>query len=98
MLAGYVFLLAPFYWLWNGLFGPAAPADWQLVVVFQVLLIVAMRWLVDNHFKESVVSAFLHPIGFSFLFLTALYAGARQAVGKGVHWKNRLYGQASGVN
>jgi len=98
MIAGYVFLLAPFYWLWNTLFGAAAPADWQLIVVFQVVLIVGMRWLVDNYFKEPAASAFLHPIGFSFLFLTALYAGARQAVGKGVRWKNRLYGEASGIN
>jgi len=98
MIAGYIFLLAPFYWLWNTLSGAAAPAAWQLIVVFQVLLIVGMRWLVDNYFKEPATSAFLHPIGFSFLFLTALYAGARQAVGKGVRWKNRLYGEASGIN
>ena len=97
MIAGYVFLLAPFYWLWNGLFVAAAPANWQLIVSSQVVMIVAMRWLVDNRFKEPIVSAFLHPVGFSFLFLSALYAGWRQLVGKGVRWKSRLYREASGV-
>jgi len=97
MIAGYVFFLAPFYWLWNGLFIVATPASWQPIVVFQVTMILFMRWLVDNHFKEPSVSAFLHPVGFSFLFLTALYAALRQAIGKGIRWKNRLYNEASGV-
>ena len=97
IVAGYVFFLAPFYWLWDGLFAVAAPAHWLLIVAFQVTMILLMRWLVDHHFKEPVVSAFLHPIGFSFLFLTAVYASARQAIGKGISWKDRLYSAASGV-
>ena len=97
MVAGYVFFLAPFYWLWNGLFAAGAQANWLLIVVVQVTMILLMRWLVDNHFKEPAVSAFLHPIGFSFLFLTAAYASARQAIGKGISWKDRLYSAASGV-
>ena len=35
--------------------------------------------------------------GFSFLILTGLYAGSRQAVGAGVHWKERLYSKETGV-
>ena len=97
IVAGYVFFLAPFYWLWDGLFAAGAQAHWLLIVVVQVTMILLMRWLVDHHFKEPVVSAFLHPIGFSFLFLTAAYASARQAIGKGISWKDRLYSAASGV-
>jgi len=97
LIAGYAFFLAPFYWLWNDLFVVATPTGWRAIVIFQVATILVMRWLVDNHFKESVVSTFLHPVGFSFLFLTALYAGSRRVVGAGIHWKKRLYSRESGV-
>ena len=97
IVAGYIFFLAPFYWLWNELFAVATPTGWGPVVIFQVAVILIMRWLVDRHFKEPVFSVLLHPVGFSFLFLTSLYAGSRQAVGAGVHWKKRLYGRESCV-
>jgi len=97
IVAGYVFFLAPFYWLWNDLFVVATPTGWRPIVIFQVAVIIVMRWLVDKRFKEPVISAFLHPIGFSFLFLVGLYAGSRQAVGAGVRWKKRLYGRESVV-
>ena len=97
LVAGYAFFLAPFYWLWNDLFVVAAPTGWRHIVIFQVAVIIAMRWLVDKRFKEPAVSAFLHPFGFSFLMLTSLYAGSRQVVGAGVRWKKRLYSQESCV-
>jgi chlorobactene glucosyltransferase len=97
LAAGFVFYLAPFYWLWNAYFSIAAPTDWRYVVVFQVAMIIFMRWLVDHHFRQSLFSTFLHPIGFSFLFAAGLYGGWREVVGKGVRWKNRLYREASGV-
>lgn len=97
MAAGYVFFLAPFYWLWNDLFVVAVPTDWQAIVIFQVATILVMRWLVDSHFKQSVVSTLLHPVGFSFLFLVGLHAGLRRAVGASVRWKKRLYGKESYV-
>ena len=98
LVAGYVFFLAPFYWLWNDLFVVTTPADWRAIVIFQVATILVMRWLVDNYFKESVISTLLHPIGFSFLFLASLYAGARRVAGAGVSWKKRLYSRESGVD
>ena len=97
LAAGYVFFLAPFYWLWNNFFAAVAPADWRAIVIFQVATILAMRRLVDNHFKEPVVSTLLHPFGFSFLFLASLYAGTRRLAGAGVRWKKRLYDRESCV-
>ena len=97
LVAGYVFFLAPFYWLWNELFVVAAPSAWRGIIIFQVVVILFMRWLLDRHFKEPVVSTFLHPLGFSFLFLTSLYAGSRRAAGAGVRWKKRLYDRESSV-
>jgi chlorobactene glucosyltransferase len=93
--AGYFFFLAPFYWLWHELF--VLYTGWGAIIVFQVVMIFGMRWLVDSRFKEPVVSAFLHPLGFSFLILTGLYAGSRQVVGAGVRWKNRLYSRESAI-
>jgi chlorobactene glucosyltransferase len=93
--AGYFFFLAPFYWLWHELF--VLYTGWGTIIVFQVVVIFGMRWLVDSRFKEPVVSAFLHPLGFSFLILTGLYAGSRQVVGAGVRWKNRLYSRESAI-
>jgi chlorobactene glucosyltransferase len=95
--AGYAFFLAPFYWLWRELFVVSTPTGWGSIIIFQVAVIIAMRWLVDKHFKGSIISAFLHPFGFSFLILTGLYAGSRQVVGAGVHWKKRLYGKESAI-
>jgi chlorobactene glucosyltransferase len=97
IVAGYLFFLAPFYWLWNELFVVADPSDWRLLIIFQVSAIVLMRWLVDKRFHESIISTILHPIGFSFLIITGLYAGSRQAVGAGVQWKERLYSKESSV-
>ena len=95
LVAGYFFFLAPFYWLWRELF--VVYTGWGAIIAFQVVVIFGMRWLVDSRFKEPVVSAFLHPLGFSFLVLAGLYAGSRQVVGAGVRWKNRLYSKESAV-
>jgi chlorobactene glucosyltransferase len=94
--AGYAFYLAPFYWLWRELF--VAPTGWGAIIIFQVVMVFGMRWLVDSRFKEPVISAFLHPLGFSFLILSALYGGSRQIVGAGVRWKKRLYSKESAVD
>ena len=97
IVAGYVFFLAPFYWLWNELFAAVAPSAWQPIVIFQVAAIFGMRWLVDSRFKEPLVSTILHPLGLSFLIVVTIYAGSRQVIGAGVQWKKRLYAKESGV-
>jgi len=98
LIAGYVFFLAPFYWLWNELFVVATPSSWQPIVILQVAVIIAMRWLVDSRFKEPLVSTLLHPLGLSFLISVVIYAGAQQVLGAGVRWKERLYSKESGVS
>ena len=95
--AGFAFYLAPFYWLWSAYLSAAAPTDWRFIVVFQVAMIIFMRWLVENHFRQSLLSTFFPPLGFSFLVAAGLYGGWREVVGLGIRWKERLYGEASGV-
>ena len=97
LTAGYFFFLAPFYWLWREFFVVSAPTVWREFVISQVAIILLMRGLIDNRFKEPVVSALLHPIGFSFLVMSAIFAGGRRVVGAGVSWKKRLYGRESPV-
>jgi chlorobactene glucosyltransferase len=97
LAAAFVFYLAPFYWLWKGFLSAAAPTDWRFIVAFQVAMILFMRWLVERHFRQSLLSTFLHPIGFSFWFSAGLYGLWREVVGLGVRWKERIYGEASGV-
>jgi len=96
MVAAYFFYLAPFYSLWRELF--VAPTDLRALVISQVGMILLMRWLVDNRFKEPFISVFLHPLGLSFLFLASLLAVARRALGAGVRWKERLYSRESSVD
>jgi chlorobactene glucosyltransferase len=97
IIVGCLFFLAPFYWLWKDLFVEATPSGWGYILIFQVAVIIFMRWLVDGRFKEPVVSALLHPIGFSFLIVASIYAGVRQTLGTGARWKKRLYDKASSV-
>ena len=92
---GYFFFLLPFYSLWSVLVATAVPIDVRALVFFQVAAILVMRGLVDNRFREPVTSAFIHPFGFSFLFLAALYAGGLRLIGASVRWKRRLYSAES---
>ena len=97
IIVGYIFFLAPFYWLWKEFVVVTSPTDWRAIVIFQVAVILIMRWLVDNRFKEPLVSTLLHPIGFSFLMVSSIYAGSRRVVGAGIRWKKRLYDRKSCV-
>jgi hypothetical protein len=95
--AAYFFYLAPFYSLWRELFVVVGSSGLRIVVISQVGMILFMRWLVDSRFKEPFISAFLHPLGLSFLFLSAFYAVCRRAIGAGVHWKERFYSRESSI-
>ncbi len=97
VLAAAFFYVGPFYWLWRGFMMIDTPLAWREVVVLQVGVILLMRWLVDNRFKEPAGSVFFHPFGLMFLFLDVLYAGARYLVGAGISWKERVYGGESVV-
>ena len=96
--AAYFFYLAPFYWLWRELFVVVGPPGLRAIIISQVGMILFMRWLVDSRFKEPFISVFLHPLGLSFLFLSAFYAVFRRAIGAGVRWKERLYSRESSID
>jgi chlorobactene glucosyltransferase len=92
LLAAALFYVGPFYWLWRGLWIIDVPLIWREVVIAQVCIILLMRWLVDNRFKEPAGSFIFHPLGLLFLFADVLYGGARYLVGAGISWKERVYG------
>jgi hypothetical protein len=60
-------------------------------------VVFGMRLMADHRFREPFVSAWLHPFGFFYILLSAVYATIRQAMGKGVSWKERVYSEESGV-
>ena len=97
MPLAWLFYIGPFYWLWNGFFMSHAPFVWRCLVVFQVLLLLFMRWLVDNRFKEPSVSAWLHLLGIGYVFVVAVYSFARWVVGAGVTWKERTYREEESI-
>ncbi len=97
VIAGYIFFLSPFYALWNELFVFPTPSAWRNVIIFQVSIVMVMRWLADSHFRSPFISTLMHPVGFSFLLLDTLYAGSCRIVGTGIQWKDRLYGRKSGM-
>jgi chlorobactene glucosyltransferase len=97
MIVGYIFYLAPFYWLWNELFVAPSPTDWRFLIFAQIILILLMRWIVDNYFKESSISFIFHPLGFTYLFIAVIYGCFRQIIGRGVAWKERIYKESSGI-
>jgi len=97
LVVGYFLFLAPFYWLWNELFIVDASLVIRAIVMSQVAMLLAMRWFVDSHFKASVISTPLHPIGLLFIILICAYAIAKQVVGTSVSWKNRFYSKESTV-
>lgn len=97
VLAAAFFYVGPFYWLWRGIFVIDTDVLWRAVVVIQVIVILLIRWLVDNRFKEPAGSFFFHPLGFAFLFADVLHAGGRYLVGAGISWKERVYGGESVV-
>ncbi len=93
----WLFYIGPFYWLWNGFFMYDAPLLWRGLVVFQVVLVIFMRWLVDNRFKEPSVSAWLHLLGIGYIFVVVVYSFLRWLVGASVSWKERVYGEEKSI-
>jgi chlorobactene glucosyltransferase len=92
-----VFYIGPYYWLWNAFFMTDTTLLWRGILVFQVVMIIMMRWLVDSRFREPAISAWLHPLGIGYIFVVAVYSFARWATGAGVSWKERTYGEEESI-
>lgn len=96
-IAACALFLAPFYAILSQYVFKDIPNTWAFLVIFQVLVIIFMRLLVNSHFKESVFSSILHPLGFGFFVVNAIYVLARRIAGMGISWKERIYRPGSGV-
>ncbi len=95
--AGLILFLAPFYWLWQIVFVGISSVELQLLVAFQVVMVLGMRWVTDRRFKESFISGLLHPLGFALVLMACLHGASRRMLGAHVSWKGRLYGGKSGI-
>ncbi|MHB8105169.1 MAG: glycosyltransferase family 2 protein [Dehalococcoidales bacterium] len=95
--AAFFFYLMPFYWLLNGFFIGSEPLLWRGIIVLQVIVMLLMRWLVDNRFRLPAVSLVFHPFGMLFYLANVIYSEAKWLLGVGVSWKERFYGKESTV-
>jgi hypothetical protein len=68
------------------------------LIIFQILMVLVMRFMVDFKFREPLLSGLLNPIAFAYLVAAALNTIFKQAVGMGVRWKDRVYAQKSGIH
>jgi len=96
--AAYLFFLAPYFWLAQGLMAGEQFGTYVHVVFLQVVMIVLMRWISDRCFRGPSASFAFQPLGIMYLMLVAFYSAARYAVGAGIAWKDRLYDSRSHVN
>jgi chlorobactene glucosyltransferase len=97
-IAAYLFFLAPYFWMAQGLMAGGQFETYVQMVLAQVVIIMLMRWACDRHFREPAASFIFHPLGIIYLVLVAFYSAARHAVGAGITWKDRLYNSRSNVN
>jgi chlorobactene glucosyltransferase len=98
IVIGYTTLLSPFYWLCKAFWVMQDPPAWAILTLLQVLLLFAMRYIVDRRFGESRLSFLLYPVSIIFLIAVVIYGMVRQLTGAGVSWKNRVYGKASDID
>ena len=91
MVVAVLLFLAPFLWLAHGLLFSQPPFNWEMLVAFQVAILLLGRFLVGRRFSQPKSSIILHPIGVGFLLLIGLYSGYRSLSRTGVRWKGRIY-------
>jgi len=91
------FYTVPFYWLLNGFFIGSEPLIWRGVVVLQIVVILLMRWLVDNRLHSPAVSLVFHPLGMLFYVFNVFQSEAKWMMGVGVSWKERFYSKESTI-
>lgn len=87
----------PFYWLFNGFSIGSEPLLWRGIVVLQIIVMLLMRWLVDNRFRLPAVSLVFHPFAMLFYIFDVILCELRWLVGAGISWKERFYGKESTV-
>ncbi len=97
ILAAYFFYVAPFFYLWQQFFGSPRPQVLGVIIVFQVFVVLLIRFMVSERLQESLLSPVLHLPGIIFLMCNAILACVRWVTGAGVTWKNRLYNRESSV-
>jgi chlorobactene glucosyltransferase len=94
----YLCFMAPFFGLWITFTGPVEPLLWRGLIILQVALILLMRWMIANRFREPGVSLWFHPFGMMFYIVNVAYSGLRCIVGAGTSWKERFYSKQSSVD
>ena len=93
-----MFYIMPFFWLWHGYFAGYESLFWRILVGLQIVMMLFMRWLVDNRFREPGISMWFHPLGLGFYLVNVVHSALRWLTGAGVTWKDRTYEKESPVD
>ena len=88
---GYMLFLGPFYALCDKCIFETDPRPCLILIAIQVLMILFMRLLMRDHFKESIYATIFHPLGLFFFLMNAGYVIFRKMFSKGIEWKERHY-------
>jgi hypothetical protein len=59
--------------------------------VYAILLVFGVRAILAQRFRQPLISAFLHPVGMTFLLLLQWAALLRAAIGRPATWRGRAY-------
>ncbi|MCL2150557.1 MAG: glycosyltransferase family 2 protein, partial [Dehalococcoidia bacterium] len=94
MSLGVVAYLGPFISLWWAI---AWGHSVLPLIIFQVAVILFMRYLADSRLGESVVAILLHPFGVVIWVACAIWGAIRAVTGTGVSWKKRVYDRTSTI-
>jgi len=68
---GYMLFLGPFYALCDKCIFETDPRPCLILIAIQVLMILFMRLLMRDHFKESIYATIFHPLGLFFFLMNA---------------------------
>ena len=88
---GYMLFLGPFYALCDKCIFETDPRPCLILIAIQVLMILFMRLLMRDHFKESIYATIFHPLGLFFFLMNAGYVIFRKIFRTGIEWKERHY-------
>jgi len=84
--------MVPFVLLPIGIFIFDWPASIISINIIQIFLIFTIKFILAIRFKERILDVFFTPAAIAFVYFLALNSFKQSKLGKGVDWKDRIYG------
>jgi chlorobactene glucosyltransferase len=84
--------MVPFILLPLGIFVFDWPARIISINIIQIFLIFTIKFILAIRFKERILDVFFTPAAIAFVYFLAINSYKQSKLGKGVNWKDRVYG------